>query len=164
MRWIFSPMPSVCTGEPGCERAAAADNALEPDLAAVRQHDLFHHRETDARSFRVPVHGRLTSHELVEDSSVFGRRDACARIDDSDENLIVNGRTLDVNRDLTGRVLDRVVNKVANGDSEGVFVGADEQGSVACREIDSHAGVARERLHLSNHSPNEVVAFSVSKR
>src|SRR5579864_9063878 len=108
------------------ERGAVTDGAFDPDLASVHLHDLLNDREAEA-SPRYRLRGAAAyAPEALEDVADLLRRDAEPGVGDADQGVPALDTAGQRDRAPFGRVLDRVVDEVADDLDQTVAVARDD--------------------------------------
>ena len=113
-------------GQDDDESAAAARLAVHDRAAAVPVDDVTDHGEADAGALHVEGAGRGAAQELAEDAPVLRLRDARPGVGDRHADEAIRHRHRDLDGRRRRRVLDRVVEEVADGARQRLAVAGDQ--------------------------------------
>src|SRR6266849_3483700 len=111
-----------CQRDGEVERRTVTDSALDPDLAAMHLDDLLNDREAQAGPGYRLGGAAADPPEAFEDMLDLVRRDAQPGVGDADERKTAVGAGRQRHRPAIGRVLDRIVDEVAQDLDETVAV------------------------------------------
>src|SRR6266852_3066650 len=116
-----------CQRDGEVERRTVTDSALDPDLAAMHLDDLLNDREAQAGPGYRLGGAAADPPEAFEDMLDLVRRDAQPGVGDADERKTAVGAGRQRHRPAIGRVLDRIVDEVAQDLDETVAISVDDR-------------------------------------
>src|SRR5579862_4602609 len=156
----IGPPFSIGERQHDSEGAADAQFAFQADLAAQRFGDLAHHGEADAGALDSRFLPGAAADELLKDGALFPWVDSHAVVADGDGHAMVPDVPIHPDRPAFGGIFDRILEEVADGAAESLFIGLDGGGTRAETGFDVKAvggSLIAEVFHRGAHQLEGVV-------